>query len=51
MNRDDMTRCKECKELFHHDECTPDEVKGYICPNGCVPQYKIPPYETPLNDE
>ena len=51
MNRDDYFRCKECKQLFSNDECELDQDKGYLCPNGCVKQYKMPDYESPMNDE
>lgn len=51
MKRDDFYRCKECKQLFSHEECTLDEVKGYICPNLCEKTYQQPPYELPNQDE
>lgn len=50
-NRDDYTRCKICKELFKHEQCVLDPVKGYLCPRGCEPPYNQEPYEPPIDDE
>jgi hypothetical protein len=49
--RDSYTRCQLCGEVFHHDSCILDEVKGYQCPNGCQPSFDQPPYQSPLQDE
>ncbi len=50
MNRDDYFRCRFCKVLSPQAEAKRDPDTGaYLCPNGCVPTFEQPPYESPLN--
>lgn len=49
-NRDDYFRCKHCKGLFPEDGASRDPDTGaFLCPNGCLPTFSQPPYESPLN--
>lgn len=48
-NRDKCFRCPICLNLWNDNECEVDDIKGYICPNGCEKSYEQPPYESPLN--
>ena len=49
MKRDSYHRCRYCKGLFRDEECTPDPVKGLVCPNACQPSFEQPPYEPPTS--
>lgn len=51
MNRDDYFRCKICGQLFTHEECTLDTIRGYLCPRGCQVPFKQEDYESPFQDE
>lgn len=48
--RDNYTRCPLCGEIFHHDSCILDDIKGYQCPNGCQPSFEQEPYVSPLQE-
>jgi len=48
-NRDNYTRCKFCRELWHKEQCILDGSKGYQCPDGCVETFEQPPYVSPIN--
>jgi len=47
--RDDMYRCKICKQLYLDSQCERDSKTGaFICPKGCVEPFVQPPYQSPL---
>jgi hypothetical protein len=49
-NRDNYTRCKQCGQLFSDETCILDDVKGLLCPNGCVESFEQPAYQSPLQE-
>lgn len=49
-NRDNYFRCKHCGQLWHHEQCILDNVKGYQCPSGCIEEFVQAPYESPFSE-
>ena len=48
--RDNYTRCQQCGEIYPHEACILDAIKGYKCPNGCEEPFDQPPYQSPLQE-